>query len=114
MSESRKSEFILWHPNRCGSIRVFADKAVDFGDRLELRDGPKVVAVSAPLGLAVDAEALVPKPAHLIPPPPPAMRAVKAVPGSVRFGSSPSWPFLAGLALGALGGVLGMLVFAFV
>ncbi|MDN4515426.1 hypothetical protein QYE47_23170 [Pseudomonas sp. 2,4-D] len=57
-----------------------------------------------------------PMPSHLAPPPPPAMRSIKAK--AFKFKSkrnpSPRWPFLAGLALGSLVGVMGMLVFAIV
>lgn len=88
MSESNGTEFVLYHPDRSGVVRVRAESVEDFGDSMRLWSDREVVAISHPIGLAVNARNLVdspPLPRHLVPPPaplpvPPPMR-VGAVSG---------------------------------
>lgn len=126
-------KFIVSVPGRAQPLCIEADSFDRDGwndGGFTFRQGADVVAQFPSVDLVAKAESMpdfpelsqflppevLPKamPSHLVPPPPPAMRSLKAKPAKFKVNPSPCWPFLSGLALGLLVGVMGMLVFAIV
>lgn len=125
-----KIKYVVAVPGRTAPICIEADGFVMLGDGASFQMDGKAVAYLPNVALVAQSDALVAFPvdladfvaaprvcarrARLAPPPPPAMRSAKIKAAKLKVSPSPRWPFVAGLALGALSGVLGMLAFAIV
>jgi len=125
-----KIKYVVAVPGRPDPICIEAGGMVMLGDGVAFQVEGKNVAYLPNVVLVAQSDALADfpedladfvaapracsRPAYLVPPPPPPMRSIKAKPAKFKVNPSPRWPFAAGLALGALVGVLGMLAFAIV